>query len=91
MRKSVHTAGYVALRKHLTSARHDAGLSQRELAAKLDVPHSVIAKIESGERRIDPVEFCWFLKACRVDPIDPFTEVADKAGSPLGGRRRASS
>ena len=44
--------------------RAKAGLTQRELAAVLRVPHSWVAKVESGERRIDLLEFAWFCSAC---------------------------
>jgi transcriptional regulator with XRE-family HTH domain len=64
MRKSIHTSEYAVLRAHLHKLRGDAGLSQRELAARLRVPHSWVAKVENGERRIDLVEFCWFIAAC---------------------------
>lgn len=64
MRKSIHTPEYAALRAELLRIRTDAGLSQRELAARLKVPHSWVAKVENGERRIDLVEFCWFVRAC---------------------------
>ncbi len=67
MEKSTHTKEYAALRNELKSARKDAGLSQRELAARLEVPHSWVAKVESGERRIDFVEFFRFLAACGRD------------------------
>jgi transcriptional regulator with XRE-family HTH domain len=69
MEKSVHTAEYVALRAELRNARKFADLSQRDLAARLTVPHSWVAKVESGERRIYLVEFCWFLSACKIDPL----------------------
>lgn len=64
MRKSIHTPEYAALRAQLYKIRTDAGLSQRDLAARLKVPHSWVAKVENGERRIDLVEFCWFVEAC---------------------------
>jgi transcriptional regulator with XRE-family HTH domain len=64
MRKSIHTSEYAALRAQLHKIRTDAGLSQRDLAARLKVPHSWVAKVENGERRIDLVEFCWFVEAC---------------------------
>jgi transcriptional regulator with XRE-family HTH domain len=48
----------------LTELRVSAGLSQRQLAGVLKVPHSWVAKVESGERRIDAVEFGWFCAAC---------------------------
>ena len=70
MEKSTHTTEYVAIRAELLAARKNADLSQRDLAAILDVPHSWVAKVESGERRIDILEFFGFLSACRVNPLD---------------------
>lgn len=68
MQKSVHTKEYKALRAELRAVRKEAGLSQRDLAARLAVPHSWVAKVEAGERRIDVVEFAWFVSACGADP-----------------------
>ena len=76
MRKSIHTPEYAALCKELRTARAAAGLSQRDMAARLDVPHSWIAKVETGERRIDLVEFCRFVVACGGDPVSVFERVA---------------
>jgi transcriptional regulator with XRE-family HTH domain len=45
MQKSVHTKEYKALQAELRAVREAAGLSQRDLAAKLDVPHSWVAKV----------------------------------------------
>jgi len=70
MEKSTHTAEYLALRSELRAIREAAGLSQRSLAKRLKVPHSWIAKVESGERRIDLVEFGWFVSACELDPAE---------------------
>jgi transcriptional regulator with XRE-family HTH domain len=56
MRKSVHTRAYTVLRERLVAARHAAGLSQQELADKLNRHQSFVAKYEGGERRIDLVE-----------------------------------
>ena len=69
MIKSTHTAEYDALRAELRAAREAAGFSQRELAGKLGVPHSWVAKVENGERRIDLIEFLWLVSACEADPI----------------------
>lgn len=68
MRKSTHTGEYARLRASLIKARQGAGLSQRELARKLVVPHTWVAKVESGERRIDLVELVWFYSTCGTDP-----------------------
>jgi transcriptional regulator with XRE-family HTH domain len=64
MEKSTHTKEYAVLRAELVAARESAQLSQRALAARLGTPHSWVAKVESGERRIDVLELCWFLAAC---------------------------
>jgi transcriptional regulator with XRE-family HTH domain len=44
-------------------ARKRAGLTQQALAARLSRPQSFIAKYETGERRIDVVEF---IAICRA-------------------------
>jgi len=47
--------------------REETGLSQRELARRLKVPHSWISKIENRERRLDVVELCQWVEACSPD------------------------
>jgi transcriptional regulator with XRE-family HTH domain len=69
MKKSVHTPEYAFLCSELRKLRTDAKLTQRELAARLNFPHSWVAKVETGERRIDFVEFCWFVSACGINPL----------------------
>lgn len=50
-------------------------MTQRELAAILKKPHSFVAKVEHGDRRIDPVEFVAWCKACARDPADEIQSV----------------
>lgn len=69
MKKSVHTHAYASLRSEVRAIREKAGLSQRDLASRLDVPHSWIAKVESGERRLDFIELCWLIEACNAKPL----------------------
>ena len=54
----------------IAQARERAGLSQRVLADKIKRPHSYIGKIESGERRLDVVEFVELAEALNVDPCE---------------------
>ena len=75
MRKSAHTHEYSELRRELRAARSEEGLSQRDLAQRLKVPHSWVAKVESGERRIDFVECCWFFAACGADALEVFARL----------------
>ena len=71
--KSLRTREHEQLRAVLAQARADAGLTQRDLAKRMREPHSFIGKIESGERRLDVVEFVAVAKALKLDPIDLFT------------------
>jgi len=87
MEKSTHTPEYKALRSELRVGRENAGLSQRQLAARLKVPHSWVAKIESGERRIDLVEFTWFMTACGIDPVSVCERLIDDFGRKRRKRR----
>jgi len=41
---------------NLRSARLRAGLTQEQVAAVLGRPQSFASKVESGERRLDPIE-----------------------------------
>lgn len=66
--KSVHSAEHRAFRALIRDARKKAGLTQTDLAKRLGKPQSFIAKYESGERRIDVVEFVAIAAALRVDP-----------------------
>lgn len=90
MQKSTHTKEYKALRAELRAIREKAGLSQRELASKLSVPHSWVAKVEAGERRIDVVELAWLVSACGGDLVSFTSVVASRFGrgssSSRGGR-----
>ena len=59
----------------LAEAREDAGLTQRELASRLRRPHSFVAKVESGERRLDVIEFVELARALGTDPKKLFAKV----------------
>ena len=52
----------------LIQARQDAGFTQVEVAAKLDRPQSFVSKYETGERRLDVVEFLEIAKILKIEP-----------------------
>lgn len=56
MEKSIYSTEYQRLCAVLRELRHEAGLTQVQLAARLNVPQSLVSKYESGERRLDVVE-----------------------------------
>lgn len=58
---------YPLLCKTLKEARLAAGLRQIDVAEKLGKPQSYVAKVESGERRIDLIETITYCKAIDID------------------------
>lgn len=56
------------LRDVLLDARRKNGLTQVEVATLLDRPQSFVSKYESGERRLDVIEFLEVCKALKVNP-----------------------
>lgn len=59
---------YKALQSALIEARRSKGLTQTELARRLGKPQSFVSKYESGERRLDAIEF---LEVCRALSVQP--------------------
>ncbi len=66
---SVRNKAYTRFRVLLTDARTQAGLTQRQLAARLERPQSFVSKYERGERRLDVIEFADVARALGIDPI----------------------
>jgi transcriptional regulator with XRE-family HTH domain len=54
--KSIYSAEYQRLCLLLRDLRQEAGLTQVEIAERLNVPQSFVSKYESGERRLDVIE-----------------------------------
>ena len=63
LRKSIHHPLHKMLRDALIDKRKELNLTQRDLAKKLNVTHSVVGKIETGDRRLDIVEFYEYANA----------------------------
>ena len=53
-----------------------AGLSQRQLAARLDRAHSSVGKIESGERQSNALDFCEYADALNADAADLLRQIS---------------
>jgi transcriptional regulator with XRE-family HTH domain len=63
-----HKAAYKRLCALLRQMREEAKLTQRDLAVRLQMHNTMVHRSEIGDRRIDPVEFADWCKACGVDP-----------------------
>ena len=76
MAKSLRSRRHRALIAVLVGSRKDAGLTQRQVAVKWKRPQSTVAAIESGERRLDVIEFCELAAVLGVDPTALFDRFA---------------
>ena len=66
MGKSLSSTEGEKLAALLRSVRVEAGLTQSEVAERLDLPQSFVSKYESGERRLDLVELRQICKALKI-------------------------
>ena len=64
--------------EQLVEARKKAGITQADLALKLERPQSFVAKYEGRERRLDVAEYLYIARELGADPYK-LLRVADKA------------
>lgn len=57
MPNSMHSQKYQIFREMLVEARLNIGLTQVQVAEKVNKPQSYVSKYERGERRLDFTEF----------------------------------
>ena len=73
MSKTLGTSRHRALIAFLSQKRKDAGLSQSELAKALGEYQSFVARMESGQRRVDVVEYEKLARILNFDVHEFFT------------------
>lgn len=78
MTKTIRSSGHEALREALIAARKAAGMTQADLAKKLKCHQSMVARLESGQRRIDVVEMIVLARAINMDWVK-LVDLAAKA------------
>ena len=76
MRRWVSSQSYRVAIGAVIDARKQAGFTQRNLATCLGKPPSFVAKIETGERRLDLVEFVAIARALNIEPADLIERVS---------------
>lgn len=76
----------------MRAVRKERGISQQELARRLGKPQSYVSKAETGERRLDVVEYLHFMRAIESEPSALLRDIEREYG-PLATTRkpRASS
>ena len=78
MQKSLQAQRYRPIPASLREMREQAGLTQRQLAAKLRMSHVMVHNSETAERRVDVMEFADWCRACGVDPAEKLKELLKK-------------
>ena len=73
--KSLRSPEHQHLIQLLVAARAKAGLTQQELADRLGRPQSFVAKYETGERRLDVMEFIFISRELGLDPARAVREI----------------
>jgi len=76
-RESIHSKPYLAVRSFLKEKKLESELTNRQLGVLLETSYSLVAKVESGDRRLDVVEACKYCKAIGVDPHDLIKVIMD--------------
>lgn len=56
MEKTIYAAEYSTFIKVLKAVREEAGISQSQLAEKLESKQTFVSRCERGERRLDIIE-----------------------------------
>ncbi len=79
MTSSVFTKKYEIFKELLIEHRKCAGLTQQSLAELIGKPQSYISKYESGERRLDLVEFLDVAEALQFDKYKFIKELEERA------------
>ena len=80
--KSIFTSEYDVFLRRLVSARKMAGMTQKELAGRLEKPQSFVSKYECRERRLDILEF---VTICRILHVDACSIVREMEALLFGG------
>lgn len=77
MARTIGSSGHLALCGELIKARMGLGLTQAQLADRLGCQQSLIARIESGQRRVDAVELVILARALEMELQNIFKVLSD--------------
>lgn len=67
--------------------REARACSQAQLGQILQRPQSYVSKVESGERRLDLIEYIQWCLALEADPSGPLMDLAGQVRLPTPRRR----
>jgi transcriptional regulator with XRE-family HTH domain len=85
---SMFTAASDALAAAVVELRKRAGLTQRQLAEALGREQNLVARIETGQRRVDLVEWVGICRACEANPEVEISKLVRRILALVPTRRR---
>ncbi|KZY78563.1 hypothetical protein A3740_00905 [Oleiphilus sp. HI0068] len=77
-----HNGPYEALYRTLGKLRKGQSITQQELADRLGKPQSFVSKYESGERKVDVIEFIDIVHSMGLDPAQVLADLINSTGAP---------
>ncbi len=83
MSKTLHAPEYRKLIEWLKLARAERGLTMRDFATKLGVPHSYIGKVEQCERKLDILEFVQYCDVLELNPNEGISILLNRKNTPI--------
>lgn len=84
-----YTAAYERFLDKLRDARNTAGLTQSELAARLEKHQTWVSKVEMAQRELAVLDFLTWAKEVGADPLELLQELAREVQESKPKRRRA--
>jgi transcriptional regulator with XRE-family HTH domain len=79
--KQLRTARHRRVIAVLADIRTKAGVTQRELARRLDRAHSYVSRIENGDRRLDVPEMIQWCEVLHTDPVEAMKRIVHGRGA----------
>ena len=61
---------------------------ERHGAARLGREQNFVGRVETGQRRVDLIEFIWICRACEAEPVGEIKKIVDSVGAPVRSRSR---
>lgn len=78
LRSSPYSSDQIWLREYLIKRRKELCLSQRALAERLGVIYSFVAKVETGDRRLDVSAFIHYCHGLELDPCETLLKMEER-------------
>lgn len=86
-----HTVNYSRICAILRQARHERGLTQLEFSRRLGKSYNFVSMYESGERRLDIVEFNSIARELRIDAANTLRKITPVPGAKRRAPRRKAA